>query len=64
MTSIKAAFDVDIPLHRLFATPTIAGLDECIVDAQLAQFDSGELEQLEDLLGRVSHTDNLTSEEN
>jgi acyl carrier protein len=46
MTKVKHEFDVDIPLDRLFANPTIATFEGCIVEEQLNQFDQGELEEL------------------
>jgi acyl carrier protein len=46
ITRIKLEFDVDITLDSLFSSPTIATLDQCIVEAQLAQFDSQELADL------------------
>jgi acyl carrier protein len=46
MSRVKQEFGVEISLDKLFASPTIAVLDECIVEAQLLQFDLSELEAI------------------
>ncbi|WP_435870123.1 amino acid adenylation domain-containing protein [Eleftheria terrae] len=47
---LRSEMGVDIAMHRLFSTPTLASLAEVILDAQLAQFSSDDIEALERLL--------------
>jgi acyl carrier protein len=51
ISRVKTEFGVEISLSRLFASPTISTLEECVVEAQLAQFDADELQEIVDQAG-------------
>ncbi|WP_434635108.1 amino acid adenylation domain-containing protein [Chromobacterium sp. CV08] len=46
LTRVREAFDVDLPMSQLFSHPTIALFEECVIDAQLLQFDAESLQAL------------------
>jgi hypothetical protein len=52
-----------VPLERMFASPTIAELEERIIEAQLAQFDLGELERIATGAGISTATGAMTAED-
>ncbi|MEX0447698.1 amino acid adenylation domain-containing protein [Xenorhabdus sp. SGI246] len=43
---INEIFDVDISIQQLFAHPSICQLEECIINAQLLQFDADSLQDI------------------
>ena len=46
ITCIRQQMGVDVSIEKLFSNPTIALLDEVIIEAELGQFDDSELERL------------------
>ncbi|UQV46663.1 amino acid adenylation domain-containing protein [Janthinobacterium lividum] len=58
ISRVKAEFGVEISLSRLFACPTISTLEECVVDAQLAQFDVNDLQELAGQAGMAFNNNN------
>jgi amino acid adenylation domain-containing protein len=59
ISRVRADFQVDFPLRRLFETPTVAGLASLIVEGLAAETDESELEallaELEDLTDDEAH---------
>jgi amino acid adenylation domain-containing protein len=48
------AFDVQLPLAKVFEGPTVAALAENVTQARLAQFDAADIERLLQDIGRMS----------
>ncbi|MGC0154782.1 amino acid adenylation domain-containing protein [Chromobacterium vaccinii] len=46
LTRVREAFEIDLPMSQLFSHPTIALFEECVIDAQLLQFDAESLQAL------------------
>ncbi|WP_426577170.1 non-ribosomal peptide synthetase [Xenorhabdus stockiae] len=45
-SKVNEIFEVDLSIQQLFAHPSISQLEECIINAQLMQFDAGSLQGL------------------
>jgi acyl carrier protein len=46
LTRVRQTFEIDLPMSQLFTYPTIALFEECVIDAQLQQFDIESLQAL------------------
>ena len=54
---VRGAFDYELPLRRLFETPTIAGLADAICESHAATTEDDELQAL------LAELDNLSDDE-
>jgi acyl carrier protein len=46
ISRVREAFQVDVPLRRVFENPTVAGLALTVIQSQADHMDSHEMEQL------------------
>ncbi|MBV8467371.1 MAG: hypothetical protein JO218_15625, partial [Burkholderiales bacterium] len=57
ITRVREKFGVTLPLFNVYQTPTVAALAEIILDQQLGQFGSDDVQQAMDDIANLSEAE-------